>query len=635
MKRKEKTILAADFETTVYDGQKSTEVWSSAFIEIGKEAKPVILRSIYETLIYWLKTYDGDILAYYHNLKFDGMFWVDWLLRNGFEYSETQDRKKQKNNTIICVISDMGMWYSVYIRVKSRTIELRDSLKILPFTLKQAGKAFKTKHQKLDMEYKGERSSNYVITPEEKSYIENDVYVLKECIEFMYSQGHKKLTIGSCCMAEFKKGYTKEALAELFPDLTEVGIRPYGYIAKTEEEYKKIAEQFGASDAYDYIRKSYKGGWCYIVPEKANQIKKAGFTADVNSLYPSMMSSESGNRYPVGLPHWWAGNYIPPEAEEGKKYYFVRFKCSFTIKKNKLPFVQIKGSPFYKSTEALKYSNPTYKGKKVKSVEIDGRKISDIVTLTMTKTDWILFNEHYTVKSLEILDGCWFDTEIGLFDRYIDKYKKLKQESTGALRTLSKLFLNNLYGKFASSDNSTYEVPYIDKEKNCIAFKAVEEHDKKAGYIAIGSAITSYARNFTIRAAQANYYGEKRRGFIYADTDSIHCDLPPEEVKGIKVDPKAFCCWKLESYWDEAIFLRQKTYIEHVTHEDGDPIEEPYYTIKCAGMPEASKSQLRAALERGSYYMAFFRKGLELGGKLRPVRIAGGIVLVDTTYKIR
>ena len=55
------------------------------------------------------------------------------------------------------------------------------------------------------------------------------------------------------------------------------------------------------------------------------------------------------------------------------------------------------------------------------------------------------------------------------------------------------------------------------------------------------------------------------------------------------VHDKDFCCWKLESSWDRAIFVRQKTYIEHVVAEDLKPIEVPYFNIKCAGLPKNCK----------------------------------------------
>ena len=48
------------------------------------------------------------------------------------------------------------------------------------------------------------------------------------------------------------------------------------------------------------------------------------------------------------------------------------------------------------------------------------------------------------MTDLEILDGCWFYAEKGIFDDYINKYMEIKMNSKGARRTEAKLFLNNL-----------------------------------------------------------------------------------------------------------------------------------------------------------------------------------------------
>ena len=283
----------------------------------------------------------------------------------------------------------------------------------------------------------------------------------------------------------------------------------------------------------------------------------------------------------------------------------------------------------------------------------DGTLNDGRVTLTMTMTDYKLFREHYNVTDFEILDGCYFFTEIGIFDEYINKYKKIKMESKGAMRELAKLFLNNLYGKMATSTNSSFKLIYL-KEDGSLAYNTVTEYKKKPGYIAIGSAITSYARNFTIRAAQANYYGKDKRGFIYADTDSIHCDLKPEEIKGITIHDKNFCCWKIESEWDIGYFARQKTYIEHIIVKDGEKIEIPYYDIKCAGMPPRCKylfnmsmsgntpveSRKNLTPEEQEFVsvkrdITDFKKGLKVPGKLLPKNIKGGIILTETEYTFR
>ena len=656
MKKRTNRVFVGDFETTVYKGQVNTEVWASACVEIGTEDVQ-IFHSIHEQFEYFVSL-DCNILCYYHNLKFDGSFWLSYLLIDR-KFSQSTEKladdtvkmhqaKDMRNGEVAYAISAMGQWYRILIKTHDHIIEIRDSLKLLPFSVKRIGESFGTKHKKLDMEYTGLRYAGCPITPEEQQYIANDVLVVKEALEIMFAEGHDKLTIGSCCLSEYKKSVGTKTYKGMFPNLYEIPIDK---------------ELYGSPTAGDYIKHSYHGGWCYLVKGKEKQIKHNGTTADVNSLYPSMMSSESGNWYPFKEPTFWKGDYIPLEAMELGKYYFVRFTTRFYIRPNKLPFIQIKNTFRYRATEMLETSDVLNEetGEYCKEViNLNHEVVPATVTLTMTMTDFKLFKEHYELVDFEILDGCYFNAAFGIFDEYINKYKEIKLRSKGAQRELAKLFLNNLYGKMASSTSSSFKVAY-DKGDGVLGFYTQPENDKLPGFIAVGSAITSYARNFTIRAAQANYHGPDKPGFIYADTDSIHCDLPPEEIKGITVHPKNFCCWKLESCWDTGWFVRQKTYIEHVTHEDCEPIDSPYYNVRCAGMPESCKKLFLKSIEgwndeeketmtdpeKQFLYedkectkpirrtIEDFTIGLSVPGKLLPKRIPGGVLLVDTDYKMR
>lgn len=641
-----------DFETTVYKGQVNTEVWASASVELFSEDVK-IFHSIGEQFEYFTSLKE-NIIVYYHNLKFDGAFWLSYLMVDlGFKQASEQldaenpfkvrwlQEKEMLNNTFKYSISDRGQWYTIIIKVGGHFIEIRDSLKLLPFSVKRIGESFGTKHKKLDMEYTGFRYAGCEITDEEKHYIANDVLVVKEALEIMFNEGHTDLTIGSCCLKEYKRTVGKEDYEMFFPNLYEMPID------KSKHGYDNVGE---------YIRKSYRGGWCYLVKGKGGKIYKNGCTFDVNSLYPSMMSSESGNYYPVGTPHMWTGNIIPDVALLPNRYYFIRIKTRFYIKKDKLPFIQIKSSHLYKGTECLETTDVYNKETGLYSpfyIGFDGKIKDTRVELVLTMTDFQLLKEHYELVDFEILDGCWFYAEIGLFDSYMEKYKTMKMNNKGALRELAKLFLNNLYGKMASSTDSSFKVAYIKDDKS-LGFMACMENGKKPGYIPVGSAITSYARNFTIRAAQKNYHGKDNPGFIYADTDSIHCDIPWNTVSGVNIHDKNFCCWKPESCWDVAIFTRQKTYIEHVVQEDLQDIDKPYYNIKCAGMPKKCKNLFELSMQgftpdendtdytyEEKEFLTHKRKledftiGLSVPGKLRPKRIRGGILLVETPYQMR
>ena len=632
MKIKKFEYFVGDFETTVYEGQEYTEVWASGIVKMYTEDVK-IFHSIEDTFEY-LCNYRGNVCVFYHNLKFDGSFWIPFLLQKKkfkqayIKYKvgdkqvyEWKPDKNMFNGEFKYSISDRGQWYSIIIKVNNKYIEIRDSLKLLPFSVKKIGKSFGTKHKKLDMEYEGYRYAGCEITEEEKKYLANDLLVVKEALEIMFNDGHNSLTIGSCCLKEFKRLYDKVDYTTFFPNLYEI----------------PLTKDYGASNVGEYIRRSYKGGWCYLVKGKEGKVYHNGLTADVNSLYPSMMHSSSGNAYPIGKPKFWKGNMIPDEAIKPDKYFFIRIKTRFYLKEGRLPFIQIKNSFLYLGNECLTTSD-IYNSddeKYYQYIEMPDGKIEDTsVTLTLTQSDYYLLVKHYELVDFEILDGCFFYSETGIFDEYINKYAEIKMHSTGAIRELAKLFLNNLYGKEASSPDSSFKVAY-EKDNKVIGFIPVKEDKKQPGYIAIGSAITSYARCFTITAAQNNYYGVDKPGFIYADTDSIHCDLPPEKIKSIQIDKVKFSHWKLESYWDEATFTRQKTYIEHITHEDGEKIEDPYYSVRCAGMPEKSKNIFIDRVKEGEAKLTDFNVGLKLEGKLTPKRIIGGMILVNSTYEMR
>ena len=659
--RKSTKVFVGDFETTVYEGQIDTQVWASAVVEIGTE--DVKIFGSIDATFEFLFEQDFNIRLYYHNLKFDGSFWLSFLLKLGYKQAYTKlndegtlvewlDNKDMPKNSFRYSISSKGQWYSIIIRTeKNNIIEIRDSLKLLPFSVKRIGKAFHTKHQKLEMKYEGFRYPNCPISDEEKEYIKNDVLVIKEALEITFKEGHDKLTIGACCLHEFKCLFdSKEMYESVFPDLSEIGIDHALYNAYTVDEY---------------IRRSYKGGWCYVVKGKENQVFQGGITADVNSLYPSVMSSESGSYYPVGEPTFWKGNFIPKMIVNNTYYYyFIRVKTRFYLRKNKLPFIQVKNDYRYRGNECLESSDVWDKEQKRYVTHTRDSYTGELndtrLVLTLTMVDFALFLEHYEVVEFEILDGCYFRTEIGIFDQYISKYRKIKETSEGAIRELAKLFLNNLYGKMASSTDSSFKIARLDDD-GVLKFMTINESHKKAGYIAVGSAITSYARNFTIRHAQKNFYGADKRGFIYADTDSIHCDLSADELVDIKVHPTNFCCWKLEASWDKAIFVRQKTYIEHVTAENLKPIVEPYYNVKCAGMSSHCKElfvksilgfneqdeEEQVKIRNGDYTrqelvflkthrtLQDFKVGLTVPSMLKPRQIRGGVLLVASDYRLR
>lgn len=647
-----------DFETSVYPGQKNTEVWAAARVEINTE--DVVLYNSISSFWLWVETLRNRNIVYFHNGAFDFSYILDYLLKRGdytqatytpdgvIEHTKFMDVHDMPEKSMIYSISDMGQWYTLTVKTNRGVIEFRDSYKLIPLSVEAMGNSFNTKHRKSTIEYIGERHAGYVMTPDEEKYIANDVLVVKEAIEFMFADGHKKLTIGACCMAEYRSGYPKVDYDEMFPNLYNFTLDP---------------EIYGSCNADEYIRKAYRGGWCYVVKGKEAKEYHNGITLDVNSLYPSMMHSDSGNYYPVGRPYFFSGksySYIKSVYDEhiagGKIFYYVRFRCRFHIRKGFLPFVQLKKNLYYRQNESLTTSDVWDRDRKryvTEWYDQEGVKHDTFVTLTMTCTDFELFQKHYETIGLEILDGCYFCAEKGIYDKYLNKYREMKINAPNkGIRTVAKLYSNNLYGKQAASIISSYKVAFL-KPDGVVGFFTVHEEEKTPGFIACGAAITSYARRFTITAAQQNYYGQDEPGFIYADTDSMHMDIPVTQVKGVTLHPRNYCCWKHESDWDIGFFTRQKTYIEHIVSEDGKPVE-PYYDVKCAGANQTVKNLFIHSVQQDydvvandeKYTMqqleflkeprtlSDFVPGLVIPGKLGQKRIPGGVILAETNFEM-
>lgn len=597
---------------------KQVEVWSAAICEVGNldfdNVKVLYsMQDFYDYII----DFEEDSTIYFHNLQFDGSFIVDFLLKQG--YKENKGKNKPQPNTFNILITGQGRWFSItFITKNAKRINIWNSLNLLPFSLKKVGEGFKTKYQKTSMDFDG-KYVGYVPNEEELVYIKNDVLVLSEALDILIKKGNDKMTIGSCCLSEFKtllyNKYHKQfpnlnrtkLYREFFPDLTRV---------KLDEE------KYDAFDADCYIRDAYKGGWCFVNPKyQGRLIEEKGVVYDFNSMHPSMMKMYP---YPIGKPKFWSGNMMPHICTTGKVLYFIRIKTKFELKPNKFPCIQIKNNIKYKSNQWLTTSKT-----KVLDREFDER-----VELTLTQVDYEMILDSYYLTEFEILDGCFFKCAKGLFDDYIDKWAAVKENSTGAMRQLAKLFLNNFYGKFGTSRISEFKLPHLDNDR--VVYESLKsEKDKLTEYVAVAAFVTAYSRYTVIKAANDNY-----ESFAYADTDSIHCIS--EEVKGIECHDTKLCYWKKECNFIKAKYLRQKTYIECVLDSDDKTVWE----VKCSGMSENCKNLLlnkytEEECEALGYDYTIhdiekeFDVGLQLDGKLMPYRIAGGLVLVNTKFTMK
>jgi hypothetical protein len=638
-------IGCADFETTT--NPKDCRVWAWGICEVGKPDTFTYGNDINQFMSFCADKLVNHTL-YFHNLKFDGIFILYWLFRNGFTC--VKEKKELKNNTFCTLISDMGQFYCIEVCFekkghKSNKVKFLDSLKILNFKVSKIAKDFnlpirkleigqynpkglrkynrktyqkyevlkkqKYTHKKqnikmLNLGYNGFRKIGHKLTNVEVAYLRNDVEIMARALQIIFDLKMDKMTIGADALNEYKKLIGEKNFKRWFP--------------------------VPSKEIDDFIRESYKGGWTYVSDKYKGKTVFSGLVYDVNSLYPSRMHD---CLLPYGEPVYYKGKY---KNDELYPLYVQHFCCQFKLKENHLPTIQLKHDLSFVSTEYLKDSGDK---------EVD---------MYLTNVDLELFFNHYDVFNIEYIDGYKMKGSEDLFKDYIDKWIKIKIESghnkNGAMKAVAKLMLNSLYGKFGLNPVVKSKVPKYDKRNDLVKFKITDAEERESIYIPIASFVTSYARRKTIESAQAI-----KDRFIYADTDSLHIE-GYEKPTNIDIDSDKLGYWKNELVFRKGKYLRQKSYME-LGYDPYDKI--PYskfnkliedkqqrnrsnhnfiicndlkiqgahdYNIKitCAGMPDKCYKFVR---------FDNFEIGAEFTGKLQHTNVSGGIVLKPISFSIK
>ncbi len=217
MKKRKK--WSCDFETCTWL-EDETYVWAWAMCEIGNEENCYTGIDIKDFL--WFCEYNENSIGYFHNLKFDGNFIIDYLLNEGYTWIQNSSAKKTKSFTTL--ITSLGQFYSIeiYFKVTSKkTIKVTfyDSMKILPFSVKKIAKDFNLPIQKLSIDYNEYRERGHFLTDEEIEYIKHDVKIVSYALDTMFKEGMTKMTTAANALSEFKKIFGKRRFLEWFPEL--------------------------------------------------------------------------------------------------------------------------------------------------------------------------------------------------------------------------------------------------------------------------------------------------------------------------------------------------------------------------------------------------------------------------------
>lgn len=231
MPGRENVPYAADFETTTelnleIDGYVRVWCWSIVDSKTMKEWYGSNIEEFFKTCF----ELQVDVV-YFHNLKFDGRFIINYLCFNNYVYGV--DYK--------CLIDDMNNWYEIWLSNGEHEFKIWDSLKKFPgCSVNSIAKMYKIEGKKEQPFFDIYRPEDYEPTKEEIEYCLQDSRIIAYAIGQQYKLKHKKMTLSSDAFSDVKKtiGYFK---------------------------YNRVFPELSADDD-ERIRKAYKGGWTYLNP---------------------------------------------------------------------------------------------------------------------------------------------------------------------------------------------------------------------------------------------------------------------------------------------------------------------------------------------------------------------------------
>ncbi len=601
-------VYTADFETTT--NPDDCRVWAYGIVNV--DTLDFNYGNDIEDFIDWCKWHDNPTL-YFHNLKFDASFILNFLLSNKYYWCEdnnlryTYETNKIDggNGVFTTLIDGTGKFYQicVYFKIegkKTQKVTFYNSLNVLPFSVDKIAKAFGLPLSKLKIDYDLYRRPGHKLTDLEIEYLKADCEIVARALRILFDQGLDKMTQASNGLHDLKMTIGKKRFEKLLPIIKDDSTDT------VEKKYRVDAE----------IRQSYKGGYCYLKPEFVNKIiEQPGIVLDVNSLYPSVMRNKL---LPYGIPVAFDGLY---KYDEDYPLFVQGFTCQFKLREGFLPTIQLKNDNRFVGNEYLTSSN------------------DEQIYLCLTSLDLELFFKHYIVYDIEYRAGYKFKAAVGIFADYVDKWTKVKteakQSNNDGMYTLAKLMLNAPYGRIALNPKVSSKSPYLDN--GILKFSQLPTEYRDPLHIPCGSFITAWARYIEISAGQANY-----DRVIYFDTDSLFLlgDTLPDNLV---IDDTKLGAWSHEFTFTKSIFLRQKTYYLEGYEPDKPNVKKS--KIACAGLPtKARKMEDDDGIPKirknkhGSYnFVDFdnFRYDSTFSGALKPKQVKGGCVLEPIEWEIK
>lgn len=443
-----------------------------------------------------------------------------------------------------------------YLKV-NRTIKLKDSGKMLPFSLKNLANDFDVVHKKLDETVDVDNMTEW--TKEVEKYCVYDCMSLYEVLEKyfnndMIKKAGVKYTTASQSMAFFK---------------TTLGDREIPNLSEKDDEF---------------VRKSYFGGRTEIYKPvfDGNENNYLNYY-DINSLYPSVM-----------IDNEFAYRKSAKNIKEIDDRYISFFHCKVDIPKD------LYIGPLPAKVEINKMR---------KTVFPVGEVIGHWSTIELENA------MKYGVKILEVYESKTFIKGGKIFNDVISYLYKRRLEAgdNKVDNILTKLLMNSLYGKFGVNRHKENIVPWSpelfpDKYADYIIESDIGEIFLARQDVFLGSTFTNVAIAAQVTSyARARHFNDMMnlKDVYNTDTDSYWTTDTVETNTGLGGV-------KLEDKIQRACFLLPKTYAMDVVNN----LESSTDTKTIVKMKGFSK-EVREQFSYDDFVAALHGDMIRLKGKTR------------------
>lgn len=376
-------------------------------------------------------------------------------------------------------------------------------------------------------------------------------------LNYLVSEGHTSMTLGGDCFKFYKKMLGGEKKFR----------RVYPLLTKAEDKF---------------IRNAYRGGYCYLNPECFGKVI-SGKVYDINSMYPYILKNY---KLPYGYGYYKKGK------PSSSGLWVARVAMSFSLRSGKLP--TIPDSSFFNS-------------------EYMANSRGEMITMYITNYDWDIIREHYDIDDIKWVDYYSYKSfKNESLSKYVDYFNEMKTTATKdgnkGQRTIAKLFMNNLVGKFGTRPEREISIP-VGCDRYGLRYIENVKTETDPIYIPLSVFVNSIGRSIIIKDAQKAYEAGK---FIYCDTDSLHV-IRGFDDKYLKISDTELGYYKIEEKFSKGKYIKLKTYAHEVDGKlkiktAGTDIRGQITNIKNFGGNLIINDKKQAGCKGGAYIKNIKRK---------------------------